>query len=241
MTSGLPPYLDILLQHTRLSIYGAVVNHVTATLEISRHLCSSGLASALNVMRAAVQGEQRLKSMPNNTAVMVSFAVCFVLELLSDPNAIPPSLIPGAKGLVRQTIEVLIRIGTTPEHREGVSALYGCHLQRALARFNVNVQPSRPPSRGDNARLDMYAARLPLSGADHTIAPTPTALTAATPTSFAPLASLHQDPVPATDDFCWFPNMDESAIVDAVSSTDPLFDLGIFSGVDWTSISHFQH
>jgi hypothetical protein len=65
--TAIPPYVEILVTHGRLSIYSSVINHPTAPLEVTRFFRAAGLSSALNVMRAAVQGEGRLKSMPNNT------------------------------------------------------------------------------------------------------------------------------------------------------------------------------
>jgi len=73
MTIGnsIPPYVEILVTHGRLSIYSSVINHPTAPIEVKRFFRAAGLSSALNVMRAAVQGESRLKSMPNNTVIMM--------------------------------------------------------------------------------------------------------------------------------------------------------------------------
>jgi hypothetical protein len=65
--NSIPPYVEILVTHGRLSIYSSVINHPTAPMEVKRFFRAAGLSSALNVMRAAVQGESRLKSMPNNT------------------------------------------------------------------------------------------------------------------------------------------------------------------------------
>jgi hypothetical protein len=65
--SSIPPYVEILVTHGRLSIYSSVINHPTAPMEVKRFFRAAALSSALNVMRASVQGEGRLKSMPNNT------------------------------------------------------------------------------------------------------------------------------------------------------------------------------
>jgi hypothetical protein len=73
--TAIPPYVEILVTHGRLSIYSSVINHPTAPLEVTRFFRAAGLSSALNVMRAAVQGEGRLKSMPNNTGKN-----CFLLH-----------------------------------------------------------------------------------------------------------------------------------------------------------------
>ncbi|KAJ5118495.1 hypothetical protein N7526_010132 [Penicillium atrosanguineum] len=114
---SLPPYVEILVTHTQLSTYGGVINHPTAPLEVKRFFRAAGLSSALNVLRAAIQGEGRLKSMPNNTVIMISFAACSALSL---------SVIPGDS--------VLERIGATPSHRGGASVLYGKYLRELIRR-----------------------------------------------------------------------------------------------------------
>jgi hypothetical protein len=78
---SIPPYVEILAQHTRLNVFSSIINHPTATPSVKQFFHAAGLSSSLNVMRAAVQGEGRLKSMPNNTAIMVSYAACFALRL----------------------------------------------------------------------------------------------------------------------------------------------------------------
>ena len=71
-SKSLPPYVEILVTHTRLSTYSMLLNHPSAPPEVKRSFRKSALSSALNVMRAAIQGESRLKSMPNNTVTMLS-------------------------------------------------------------------------------------------------------------------------------------------------------------------------
>lgn len=80
-------------------------------------------------MRAAVQGEGRLKSMPNNTAIMISYAACFALRLSMLVTRKNLSLGPSIKILIEETADVLERIGTIPSHRKGMSALFGRHLR----------------------------------------------------------------------------------------------------------------
>jgi hypothetical protein len=128
----IPPYVEILVSHTRLSTYGSVINHPTAPADAKRFFHAAGLSSALNVMRAAVQGEGRLKSMPNNTTIMISFAACFALRLsviVADKNS---SLVPSIKILIEETADVLERIGNIPSHRKGTSALFGRHLREVV-------------------------------------------------------------------------------------------------------------
>lgn len=93
-------------------------------------------------MRAAVQGEKQLFSMPNNTAIMVSFAACFALRLSNQIqiNALTSSaagssnaLAPSVRTLIEETADVLDKIGNITRHRNGMCALYAKYL-RILTR-----------------------------------------------------------------------------------------------------------
>lgn len=129
----IPPYVAILVSHTKLSTYCSVINHPTASSDVKQFFRAAGLQSALNVMRAAVEGESRLKSMPNNTVIMVSFAACFALGLSTTAeDGKRKNLSPQLRLLVEQTAQVLERIGSTPSHRNGSSALFGRHIRRIL-------------------------------------------------------------------------------------------------------------
>ncbi|KAK3313065.1 hypothetical protein B0H66DRAFT_569455 [Apodospora peruviana] len=143
----LPPYVQILVTHTRLSIYSSVINHPTAPTEVRHFFHAAGLSSALNVMRAAIQGEGQLSSMPNNTAIMISFAACFALRL-SGQLAGNSNLAPSVRTLIGETAEVLERIGSTTKHRNGISTLYGKYLKnivkKAASSAETNPNNSRP-------------------------------------------------------------------------------------------------
>ncbi|EXJ77578.1 hypothetical protein A1O3_09805 [Capronia epimyces CBS 606.96] len=128
----LPPYVEILVSHTKLSTYCNVVNHPTASNDVKQFFRAAGLASAMNVMRAAVQGENRLVSMPNNTVIMVSFAATFTLALGTTITGSRAILAPNAHVLIEDTIRVLDRIGSTPRHRKGLSVLFAKHIRRIL-------------------------------------------------------------------------------------------------------------
>ncbi|KAL4812074.1 hypothetical protein BDW67DRAFT_135275 [Aspergillus spinulosporus] len=142
---ALPPYVEILVTHTQLSTYGGVINHPTAPIEVKRFFRAAGLSSALNVMRAAIQGEARLKSMPNNTVIMISFAACSALSLSAMPTDSNSSLAPSVRNLIEETAGVLERIGSTPSHRNGASVLYGRFL-RELVRRTPAALDSQPQS-----------------------------------------------------------------------------------------------
>ncbi|KAE8336875.1 hypothetical protein BDV24DRAFT_154791 [Aspergillus arachidicola] len=143
---SLPPYVEILVTHTRLSTYGGVINHPTAPLEVKRFFRAAGLSSALNVMRAAIQGESRLKSMPNNTVIMIAFAACSALSLSVVPTDTRSSLAPSVRNLIEETAGVLERIGATPSHRNGASVLYGRYLRQLVRRGSENQSVPRMPT-----------------------------------------------------------------------------------------------
>ncbi|KAJ9632873.1 hypothetical protein H2204_007603 [Knufia peltigerae] len=140
----LPPYVEILASHTKLSTYCNVVNHPTASNDVKQFFRAAGLASAMNVMRAAVQGENRLKSMPNNTVIMVSFAACFALALGATAFGGRTMLAPNARSLIEETTQVLERIGSTPKHRKGLSVLFARHIRRILQSSLLNPAEGNP-------------------------------------------------------------------------------------------------
>lgn len=146
-TKILPPYVEILVTHTRLSTYSMLLNHPSAPPEVKRSFRASALSSALNVMRAAIQGESRLKSMPNNTVTMICFAASIALAL-SAPVATPKTssthnLAPSVRNLIEETATVLERIGSTPKHRNGASLVYGRFL-RVLVKQAPPTNPAPP-------------------------------------------------------------------------------------------------
>ncbi|KAB5559581.1 hypothetical protein GE09DRAFT_1235790 [Coniochaeta sp. 2T2.1] len=144
--SRLPPYVQILVTHTRLSIYGSVINHPTASTEVRHFFRAAGLSSALHVMRAAIRGESELKSMPNNTAIMVSFAACFALRL-SSQFASNPNLAQSVRTLIEETADVLERIGSVTLHRNGISTLYGKYLRHIVRKAAIGTETITPSGR----------------------------------------------------------------------------------------------
>jgi len=141
LDNSIPPYVEILVTHGRLSIYSSVINHPTAPVEVKRFFHAAGLSSSLNVMRAAVQGENRLKSMPNNTAIMISFAACFAFYLSTMGSTGNISLAPSIRRLIEESADVLERIGSNPPHRNGTSALYGRHLREVVGSSPRVAEP----------------------------------------------------------------------------------------------------
>lgn len=120
------------------------MNHPTAPSEVRSFFRSGALSSALNVLRTAIQGEARLKSMPNNTVIMVAFGACSALSLsMATSNQNDSRLAPGVLNLVSETADVLERIGATPRHRHGASVLYGRFLRELVARGRGRAQPEQ--------------------------------------------------------------------------------------------------
>lgn len=154
---AIPPYVEILVSHGKLSAYCNVINHPTATTDVKQFFRAAGLTAALNVMRVAVDNESRLRSMPNNSVIMVSFAACFVLGLSSTRYGDNVYLAASARKSIEEAANVLHRIGSTPPHRHGASALFGKHIKRIMkqhitagisdrdASGTVNQSTSAPP------------------------------------------------------------------------------------------------
>lgn len=163
----LPPYVEILVTHTRLSAYGGVINHPTAPVEVRKFFRTAGLSSALNVMRVAIQGETQLRSMPNNTAIMISFAACFALTLsayATDGSALAPSV----RKLIVEAAGVLERIGTITKHRNGLSVLYGRYLRQIVKKSATNINNKeavrKVPGRENSSQsMSPMAIRTPLT------------------------------------------------------------------------------
>ncbi|KAK9772493.1 hypothetical protein SCAR479_10866 [Seiridium cardinale] len=147
---ALPPYVEILASHTRLSMYSSVINHLTAPVAARHFFRAAGLSSALNVLRVAVQGENQLKSMPNNTAIMISCAACFALRVGTVADAHGSSLAPSIRTLIAETTDVLERIGSTPIQRKGLSCLFARQLRQILklaSRASENARSHAESSR----------------------------------------------------------------------------------------------
>ncbi|KAJ5385372.1 hypothetical protein N7517_003283 [Penicillium concentricum] len=204
-TRSLPPYVEILVTHTQLSTYGGVINHPTAPIEVKRFFRAAGLSSALNVLRAAIQGESRLKSMPNNTVIMISFAACSALSLSVTPGDSRSSLAPSVRNLIEETAGVLERIGATPSHRGGGSVLYGRFLRELIRRA-----PALPlQSRGNPAKVDPPEPVFPSAYLDHGALP-----------ATLPPEDLWSEPLQ-------FSAMSDNQIVDAVNRAGTAFGASI--------------
>ncbi|KAI0908307.1 hypothetical protein F4823DRAFT_599723 [Ustulina deusta] len=150
----LPPYVEILASHTRLSMYSSIINHSTAPVGARHFFRAAGLSSALNVLRVAVQGEGQLRSMPNNTAIMISFAACFALRVSTVADDRGSRLAPSIRALIAETIDVLDRIGSTPVQRKGLSCLFAGQLRQILKLALRSAETARVPLAESNGIVD---------------------------------------------------------------------------------------
>ncbi|KAJ5101441.1 hypothetical protein NUU61_003663 [Penicillium alfredii] len=180
-------------------------------LEVKRFFRAASLSSALNVLRAAIQGEARLKSMPNNTVIMISFAACSALGLSVTPGDSRSSLAPSVRTLIEETAGVLERIGATPSHRNGASVLYGRFLRELIRRA-----PAIPNSQ-------------PLPNL-HRMDPSEHILPSTTLGDHDPSLAVKQTPLPPGD--LWseplqFSAMSDDQIIDAVNRAGTAFGTSI--------------
>lgn len=185
-----------------------MINHPTAPLEVKRFFRAAGLSAALNVLRAAIQGEARLKSMPNNTVIMISYAACSALSLSVTPGDGQSSLAPSVRTLIEETAAVLERIGATPSHRKGASVLYGRFLREIVRRSPAipTGPPTQPPFDAANPILQ------PPSLVDHGH-PIP--------------AAQPMQPVDLWTEPLQFSAMSDDQIVDAVNRAGSMFGASI--------------
>ena len=212
--------MEILVTHGRLSIYSSVINHPTAPIEVKRFFRAAGLSSSLNVMRAAVQGESRLKSMPNNTAIMISFAACFAFCLSTMGAGNISSLTPSIRILIEESADVLERIGSNPPHRNGTSALYGRHLRQVV---------------GSSSRKAILKSRNTRSDLSEPVFTGPIQM--ATPQSVYHSQSEAQVPMQISELY-QFSAMSDNQIIEAINNAGdelcmPNFQMDDKTGLDW--------
>lgn len=243
--------MQILVTHTRLSIYGSVINHPTAAVEVRHFFRAAGLSSALHVMRAAIRGESELKSMPNNTAIMVSFAACFALRL-SSQFAGNPNLAQSVRTLIEETADVLERIGTVTLHRNGISTLYGKYLRHIVRKAAIGTETITPSARagagagiGDPLQSQQQvsnAFQQQLGGHSTHVGP-PTVL--ADPIVSQP----YMEPSPWAEQF-QFSAMSDDQVMEALSRVgndfDPSFggfpweDTATLDWMDWSNLPEYR-
>ncbi|KAI0450064.1 hypothetical protein F5B21DRAFT_492431 [Xylaria acuta] len=211
----LPPYVEILASHTRLSMYSSIINHSTAPVGARHFFRAAGLSSALNVLRVAVQGEGQLRSMPNNTAIMISFAACFALRVSTVADGRGSSLAPSIRALIAETIDVLDRIGSAPVQRKGLSCLFAGQLRQILKLALRSAETARVPSAEANGAV---------SSANHVYTnpnPNPNPNPSVTHVATSQVAAQLQIPTGnMPSDYVLFSTMSNDQLNEAINNTD---------------------
>ncbi|KAI0150714.1 hypothetical protein GGR57DRAFT_471317 [Xylariaceae sp. FL1272] len=230
----LPPYVEILASHTRLSMYSSVINHSSAPLGARHYFRAAGLSSALNVLRVAVQGEGQLRSMPNNTAIMISFAACFALRVSTVADGRGSKLAPSIRALIGETIDVLDRIGSTPVQRKGLSCLFAGQLRQILKLALRSSENARFPPDTIGAAAELTPPFI--NSAATRMTSTPATLQLQMTASSVP------------SDYMSFSTMSNDQLNEAINNTDvgldALWDDFQFqqaSELDWMDWSTFPH
>ncbi|KAG7150693.1 Satratoxin biosynthesis SC1 cluster transcription factor SAT9 like protein [Verticillium longisporum] len=242
----LPPYVEILVTHTRLSIYSGVINHPTAPIEVRQFFRTAGMSSALTVLRVAIQGEARLQSMPNNTCIMIAFAACFALTLSAYASG-SSNLAPSVRNLIEQTACVLERVGNKTKHRNGLSTLYGKYL-RGLTKKAATAAEEHSVAHFQPAAETLGAAQFGF-----------TAIPASNDQSLAALGTAEAQPgypQPPTQSQLWpetlqFSTMSEEQIIEILNQPHNAFDpaganlswedMDNFEGLNWPNLPGFNY
>jgi len=85
---------------------------------------------------------------------MISFAACAALSLSMTSAESQPQLAPSVRNLISETADVLERIGSTPTHRNGASALCGRNLRQLMHRsWSALSTHSQPRSSGNSGEV----------------------------------------------------------------------------------------
>ncbi|PNH71686.1 hypothetical protein VD0001_g5854 [Verticillium dahliae] len=242
----LPPYVEILVTHTRLSIYSGVINHPTAPIEVRQFFRTAGMSSALTVLRVAIQGEARLQSMPNNTCIMIAFAACFALTLSAYASG-SSNLAPSVRNLIEQTACVLERVGNKTKHRNGLSTLYGKYL-RGLTKKAATAAEEHSVAHFQPAAETLGAAQFGF-----------TAIPASNDQSLAALGTAEAQPgypQPPTQSQLWpetlqFSTMSDEQIIEILNQPHNAFDpaganlswedMDNFEGLNWPNLPGFNY
>jgi hypothetical protein len=80
---------------------------------------------------------------------MISFAAMLSIQLSTMGEGTNLSLAPSIRVLIKETADVLERIGGNPSHRKGTSALYGRHLRDFISNSAISDLPSRGSRAGN--------------------------------------------------------------------------------------------
>lgn len=92
---------------------------------------------------------------------MISFAAMLSIQLSTMGEGTNLSLAPSIRILIKETADVLERIGANPSHRKGTSALYGRHLREFIGNSGMSNLQSRGNNPSDDFRQPQFPVTLP--------------------------------------------------------------------------------
>lgn len=93
---------------------------------------------------------------------MISFAAMLSIQLSTMGEGTNSSLAPRIRVLIKECADVLERIGATPPHRKGTSALFGRHLRAVISKLGMSTsQPWGNTSAGDFHQLPQFPTTQP--------------------------------------------------------------------------------
>jgi len=184
--------------------------------------------------------------MPNNTAIMVSFAACFALRL-SSQFAGNPNLAQSVRTLIEETADVLERIGTVTLHRNGISTLYGKYLRHIVRKAAIGTETITPSARAGHVAAD------PLQSASQHQQQVNSAfqhLSQVGPVLADPIVSQpYMEPSPWAEQF-QFSAMSDDQVMEALSRVgndfDPSFggfpweDTATLDWMDWSNLPEYR-
>ncbi|RFU35727.1 hypothetical protein B7463_g577, partial [Scytalidium lignicola] len=99
---------------------------------VRKQFRAAAFSAALSVLRTAVQREAELMAMPNNSVIMVAFSAAFAIQITKFPEKGTSSLTASVITLISEVANVLERIGTVTQHRNGISALFAVRLRHIV-------------------------------------------------------------------------------------------------------------
>jgi hypothetical protein len=175
---------------------------------------------------------------------MISFAACFALRL-SGQFAGNSNLAPSVRTLIEETAEVLERIGSTTEHRNGMSTSYGKYLKyivkKAAAAIPAPTENAGRPRAGTQPELltQHHASATYTRGNN-----TRTSFSMADAIRPSPPVSSFLEP-PRWSEPIQFSSMSDDQIVEALSRVNNEFDPGLSmypwddaAALDWLNWSN---
>lgn len=163
----LTPYLKIVATHTKLAAYCSAISHPSAPKKAQQPLCAAAIASALDVMKTALEPEVQQMAMPNNTIIMIAFAACFYLGLMSSTSN---SLDVRTKDIIVKIVDFLEVKALLPRQRQRVPVIFCQHIRHLLDKSSVVANAGQPRTEanhrvkpGNETQDDSVAIREPPS------------------------------------------------------------------------------